>query len=154
MAIVKCIQLTNAESRPSVKNQSLDVGATVRFSTFEFGPPNGEAAGSTIRFGILRKGWRLLGMRIASPNNFGAPGCTMVLGIPGNTSKFLSGGVDLSGESTSDCNLTIARSYGEVLAADVELVGTTAGAALLSATSSPVASLIKLTVTVRFISGD
>jgi hypothetical protein len=146
MAIVKSIELTNDELIPRVRNIPRDAEAAHRIATFTFFP-SGEAAGSTVRFGMLRKGWRLQGMRFSVPTSIGAAGATMSLGIAGAVAKYMAATLLDSGANDKDlnCNDTSVFFYGEVLAADVELIGTTAGGALLTSTVN------KLIVQVRYI---
>lgn len=130
MAIVKSDQLTNEESTPKVLNPARDKDARKRCMVYTF-TSNLEAAGSTIRFGTLKKGWRLLGMRITAPICGGA-GATLSLGVSGTVAKYL-GATAIDAALSADANHTDALFHGEVLAADTEIIGTTAVGALLAA---------------------
>jgi len=135
MAIVKSVQLTNQESQPRVLNPARDVDARVRSAYFSFFP-TAEAAGSTIRLGTIKKGWRIRPSRVVFPV-IGAAGATISIGVTGTVAKYMAatavdavsavGGLYMAG--------TDALFAGEVVAADFELIATTAGGALLTSST-------------------
>jgi len=128
MAIVKSDQLTKIEKSPAEQNPARDEDARSRVMVYTF-TSAAEAAASTIRLGTLRKGWRLLGMRATAPATFGAATATMSLGVSGTTAKYMAL-TDIAAALSADANHTAALFHGEVLAADTELIATTAVAAL------------------------
>ena len=136
MATVKSIQLANAESTPVVQNPARDSDARVRLAYYSFFP-TAEASGSTIRLGTVRKGWRILPISKVVWPVIGAASATLSLGVTGTVAKYMAataldvvsavGGVFFAG--------TDALFAGEVAAADYELIGTTAGGALLTSST-------------------
>lgn len=129
MAVFKSVQLTNAESSPVVQNSARDQDARSRVMVYTVTNPAGFVATDTVRLGTLRKGWRLLGMRITAPATFGAATATFSLGVAGTAGKYAAA-IDIAAAASADANHTAALFHGEVLAADTELIGTfnTAGA--------------------------
>jgi hypothetical protein len=135
MAIVKSVQLTNAESTPVVQNPARDYDARVRMAYFSFFPTS-EASGSTIRLGTLRAGWRIVKMEAAWPI-IGATSATLSLGVSGTVAKYMAAtALDAASAANKQAAETSALFKGEALAADTELIGTTAGAALLTSTTN------------------
>lgn len=88
-------------------------------------------AGSTIRLTKIFAGERLMGGHIAGVI-FGAAGATLALGITGSTAKFLAA-TAIDAALNADFAHTPALAFGELQAADGEIIGTTAGGALLDA---------------------
>jgi hypothetical protein len=131
MAVFKSQQLSNIESVPSVQNSARDEDARSRVMVYQ-SPVTiaGLVATDTIRLGTLRKGWRLRGMQIVIPVNWLAATATISIGVTGTAGKYLTAGVVGAAAVQLDANNTAALFYGEVLAADTELVATinTAGA--------------------------
>ena len=104
----------------------------------------GEAAGSTIRLGTLKKGWRLLGMRVTTDAALTFVTGVLQLGVSGTPSKYTAtNGVACDAVVSVDANHTDALDYGKVLAADTELIVTTLNAILRVGT--------KLMVAVRYV---
>jgi hypothetical protein len=138
-----------------VPNHARDSGALVKIATFTFFP-GGQAAGSTIRLGTLKAGWRLRGMRVVCPA-IGAASTTISLGVAGSVAKYMAAQlVDqplTAGRWTSGgvpdiaCNTTAATFFGELLTSDVELIATTAAGSLLTS------AVNQLIVNVRYTRG-
>lgn len=130
MATFKSAQLTNIESSPSVRNPARDYDARKRVAIFTVADITGLVATDTIRYGTLKKGWRLLGMKFVCAANWLAATATISLGVTGTATKYLSAGAVGAAAVQLDAGNTAALNYGEVLAADIELLGTigTAGA--------------------------
>jgi len=130
MATFKSAQLTNEESSPKVLNPARDKDARKRIMVYTVADITGLVATDTIRYGTLRKGWRLLGMKFVCAANWLAATATISIGVSGTTGKYLSAGAVGAAAVQLDAGNTAALNYGEVLAADQELIGTigTAGA--------------------------
>ncbi len=124
MATVKSDQLTNIEAIPVVQNPSRDEDARLRVKVFTYTATT-LAAGSTIRLGTLKKGYRLLGMRATAPASFGVATATLSLGIAGSVAKYMAA-TDVDAILAADANHTLALGYGSVLTADEELIATLA----------------------------
>lgn len=143
MAISKSDQLTNEESKPRVLNPARDTDARVRSVTWTFTPAS-EPAGSTIRFGTLKKGWRIQGMDLVGPI-IGAATAQLSIGVVGTVAKYKAAAVVDAVTSAINFNGTDALFYGEVLAADTEIIGTTSVAALLSTSATPLKLVVRYT---------
>lgn len=130
MAVFRSTQLVSSEADPSVQVPARDNDARKRVAVFIPQDITGLVATDTIRLGTLRKGWRLLGMKIVIPANWLAATSTISLGITGTVAKYLSAGVVGAAAVQLDANNTSALLFGTVLAADEELMATinTAGA--------------------------
>ena len=130
MAIFKSAQLTNTEASPSVTNPARDFDARKRVAIFTVADITGLVATDTIRYGTLRKGWRILSMQFYCSANWLAATATISLGITGTTAKYLSAGAVGAAAVQLDAAVTVALGRGLVLTADEELIGTigTAGA--------------------------
>lgn len=130
MATFKSAQLTNEESKPRVLNPARDIDARKRVAVFTVADITGLVANDTIRYGTLKKGWRILGMKFVCAANWLAATATISLGVSGTAAKYLSAGAVGAAATQLDAANTAALNYGEVLAADIELLGTigTAGA--------------------------
>ena len=133
MAVFKSFELTNLETSPIVINPARDADARMRQMVYTVTNVTGLVATDTIRFGTLRKGWRLLGMKLVVPVNWLAATATLSLGVAGTVAKYAVGATDgIIGAAAVQLNMghTAALGFGEVLAADIELLGTvnTAGA--------------------------
>lgn len=124
MAIFKSVQLTNIESSPAQQNPARDEDARVRSMVYVVTNPAGFVAGDTFRLGTLKKGWRLQGMRATAPATFGAATALLSLGVSGTVAKYMAA-TDIAAALSADANHTDALKYGEVLAADTELIATT-----------------------------
>lgn len=124
MATFKSVQLTNIESVPGVQNPARDEDARKRVMVYTVTNITGLVATDTIRYGALKKGWRLLGMKAVIPANWLAATATLSLGVTGTTAKYLSAGAVGAAAVQLDAGNTAALGYGEVLAADIELIGT------------------------------
>ena len=130
MAVFRSTQLVSSEAEPAVQVPARDNDARKRVAVFIPQDITGLVATDTIRLGTLRKGWRLLGMKIVIPANWLAATSTISLGITGTVAKYLSAGVVGAAAVQLDANNTSALLFGTVLAADEELMATinTAGA--------------------------
>ena len=135
MAVFKSAQLTNIESTPPAQNPARDEDARSRVMVYIPATIAGLVATDTIRLGTLRKGWRLLGMSIVIPANWLAATATISLGVSGTAGKYLAAGAVGAAAVQLDAGNTAALGFGEVLAADTELVATinTAGAGTVPA---------------------
>jgi hypothetical protein len=122
MAVFKSVQLTNIEAVPAVQNPARDADARRRAMVYEIGDITGLIADDTIRLGTLRKGWRLLGFNIVIPANKLAATATVDLGVTGTEAKYLAAGVVGAAAVELEAGHTAALNFGEVLAADIELV--------------------------------
>jgi len=130
MAVFKSVQLANEESVPKVLNPAKDKDARKRVMVYTSPDITGLVATDTIRLGTLKKGSRLLGMQIKIIANWLAATSTISIGVSGTAAKYLSAGVVGAAAVSLTANDTIALFFGEVLAADTEIVVTinTAGA--------------------------
>jgi hypothetical protein len=122
MAVFKSVQLTNIEAIPSVQNPARDEDARSRVMVYTTPNITGLVANDTIRLGTLRKGWRLLGMNVVIPVNWLAATATIDIGVSGTENKYLNAGVVGAAAVQLEAGHTAALNYGEVLAADTELV--------------------------------
>lgn len=129
MAIFKSVTLTNEEASPKVLNSARDIDARSRVMAWTVTNPAGFAAADTFRLGTLKKGWRLLGMRVTAPATFSAATGTISIGVTGTVAKYMAA-TDSAAALSADGAHTDALFHGEVLAADTELIATagTAGA--------------------------
>jgi hypothetical protein len=125
MATLKSDQLTNIEAVPAVQNPSRDEDARLRVKVFTW-TATADVDPSTIRLGVLKKGYRLLGMRVTAPI-IGDTGATLSLGVAGTVAKYMAA-TAIDAALSADANHTAALFHGEVLTEDVELIATLATA--------------------------
>ena len=146
MATFKALQLTNTEASPSVLNPSRDADARLRSTVFTVDTILGLVANDTIRYGTLKKGWRILGIQFMNSANWLAATATIALGITGTTAKYMAASAVGAAATEFKGATTIALGYGVVLAADEELIGTIAAA---GAGSAPTAANFVVVTYVR-----
>lgn len=125
----KSAQITNNESVPSVVSKTNEDGGRVRVRYFSQ-TTLAQDAGSTIRLCKLYKGERLLRGRISAPI-MGAANATLSLGITGTTAKYMAL-TAIDAALAADFAHTQALGMGEELAANSELIATTAVGATLA----------------------
>jgi hypothetical protein len=135
MAIVNSIELNNILGKPYVPNLYRDVDSRARIMHWTFNPA-GEVSGSTIRLGMLKKGWRLQHLWLIGPI-IGQAGALLAVGVAGNTSKYVVAPFPVDVAVSRKVALLQANGGLEVFVTDTEIILTVSGADLLASATGP-----------------